>query len=110
MCSNELNVPIDYLIIYTHQRDDKELLANRKKSCHSTQLQAWKILKINLRTKTSNSDGKGIIWIPEVLLVNLLDWHHVDLQYSEARGLEDYIRTTFTCPKLSQMCKDIASK
>ena len=28
--SNELDMPIDYLIIYTHQRDDKELSANRK--------------------------------------------------------------------------------
>ena len=30
MHSNELDVPIDYLAIYTHQRYDKELSANKK--------------------------------------------------------------------------------
>ena len=30
MYNDELDAPIDYLTIYTHQRDDKELSANRK--------------------------------------------------------------------------------
>lgn len=110
MYSNESEVPIDYLTIHKHKRDDKELQAKRIDLTTARNYKLEEFGKYNLSTKTSSSEYKERIWIPEALRVQLLEWYHDNLQHPGARRLEESIRTNFTYPKLSQMCKDIASK
>ena len=73
MYNNELDVPIDYLIIHIHQRDYKELSAKRKNCITANNYKLEDFVKYSFWTKTSSSDGKEVILIPEALRVQLLE-------------------------------------
>ena len=101
MYSSELDVPIDYLTLHKYQRYDKELQVNREDLTTAHNYKLEKFGKYSLWTKTSSSDDKERIWIPEAIRVQLLEWYHENLHRPGARRLEKSIWKNFTCPKLS---------
>lgn len=70
---NDMEVQVDYFTIYTYQRDDEELLANRKYLVTSSNYKLEPFEKFRLWTKNSDSDGKHRIWVPHGLRAELLD-------------------------------------
>ena len=103
MFVNEMQVPIDYITIKNHQRDDEELKKNKTSSGTKRKYVLKTFGKYELWSKKLDSDNKYRIWIPQDLRADLLEWYYDMLHHPGARRLEESVRENFTCPQLSTL-------
>ena len=96
----EMHNPISMQNIYNHQQQDVELLYNHH---HNPVLYPMQVINgVNILTMRSDSTQSTLwkIYLPAILVANVIHWYHVTLGYVGTQKLYDTIQDCFISPRL----------